>query len=186
MDKRLLFLKGKYCDLYSLTADDIYKSDWISWLNDEDNNKYSTRHRFPHNFETQNDYLKTISNENNIPLGIICKDGSNQMSGVISLSSIDYISRRCDISIRLGINNPARALPVFLESWSLMLKHGFQELNMNKISGGTYHPQVVKTLESNFNFKCEGLLKDDVYSHNNYHDCHVIAVFRDTVKYPKL
>ena len=76
IDKRDVFLSGKYVFLKALTKEDAINSNWYGWFNDEELSQTIQKHYFPNNREAQLDFWeKNIQNSNSkIQLGI-CKFG---------------------------------------------------------------------------------------------------------------
>ena len=102
-----------------------------------------------------------------------------------SLQQINLIDRTAEIATMM--DRRTRSQPnIFVESWSLLLKHGFQELGLNKIYGGSINTRIPKLLCELFNFEIEGTLKKHVFKGGEYIDVIQSAVFRETVQYPDL
>lgn len=185
IDERLVFYEGKHVRLKVLSPQDVVESNWVGWFNDESMSAYNQHHYFPNTFEQQHDILKSCASQNKFQLGIVDRANPDQICGVVSLSAIDWIHRHADIA---GIQstkhtkiNPA----LFLETWSVMLRHGFEQFGLNKIYGGTLHPHVTAALTRVFNFEVEGVRRNHVYKNGEYRDITLVAVFKDTVQYPE-
>ena len=185
IDERLVFYEGKHVRLKVLSQQDIVESDWFGWFNDESMSVYNQHHYFPNTFEQQHDILESCVSPHKFQLGIVDRVNPDNICGVASLSAIDWVHRHAEIA---GIQatkytkmNPA----LFLETWSIMLRHGFEQFGLNKIYGGTFHPHVTSALMRTFNFEIEGVRRHHVYKNGTYHDVTLIAVFRDTVQYPE-
>jgi hypothetical protein len=72
---------------------------------------------------------------------------------------------------------------IFIESFSLMLAHGFNEIRLNKICVGSLDERLIPSLQKLFNFKHEGVLAKHVYKSGRFRDMYVGAVFADEVMY---
>jgi len=184
IDERLVFYEGKYVRLKVLSSQDVIESDWVAWFNDESMSVFNQHHYFPNTFEQQHDILKSCNSAHKLQLGIIDRSNPNNICGVVSLSSIDWIHRHAEIAgiqaTKYTKSNPA----LFLEAWSIMLRHGFEQFGLNKIYGGTFHPHVTDALVRVFNFEVEGVRRRQVYKNDLYHDITLVAVFKETVQYP--
>ena len=136
-------------------------------------------------FTGQREFLNSISSREKIQLGIIDREYPKTICGIVSVSSINYINRNAEIA---GIqsaqtrSNPA----IFIEAWSIMLRHAFDQLGMHKIYGGTFHPHVSTSLTRIFNFEKEGVRKKHIFKNGEFHDAIMLAVFSNTVRYPVL
>ena len=75
---------------------------------------------------------------------------------------------------------------IFLESHSLLLKHAFDQLGLQKIYCGTINKNIPEAYKRAFNFEVEGLLKKSIYKNGIFHDATLLAVFIDTIMYPEL
>jgi len=186
IDERLIFFKGKHVVLKVLSEQDILESNWVGWFNDDELSVYNLHHYFPNTYANQREHLKDCVSPSKLQLGIVDQSKSDNICGLVSLSNIDLIHRNAEIAgimdLKYSKTNPA----LFIESWSIMIKHGFEELGLHKIYGGSFHPQVVEALIRLFNFEREGVQKSHVYKRNAYHDIELIAVFNDTISYPEL
>ena len=184
IDERLVFYEGKYVRLKVLSEQDIIESDWVGWFNSEQMSKHNQHHYFPNTQKQQIMHLDSCSTDSKIQLGIIDRSDQSSICGVVSLSNINWIHRHAEIG-GIQAQKTSTNSAIFLESWSLMLKHGFEQLGLKKIYGGTFHPHVVSSLERIFNFEIEGARKRHVFKNNMFYDLTLTAVFDDTIKYPE-
>ena len=186
IDERLVFHEGKHIRLKVLDESDILLSDWVGWFNDEQMCEFNQHHYFPNSFEKQREFLLTCQGPDKLQLGIVDRSSPEQICGVVSLSSINFLHRHAEIGGTHAINHTRSNLAIFIESWRFILKHGFNQLGLQKIYGGTFHPHVAGALQRAFNFEVEGLMKRHVFKHGRFHDTTLIAVHSDTVIYPEV
>lgn len=185
IDERLVFYEGKHVRLKVLSPQDIVESDWVGWFNDESMSAYNGHHYFPNTFEQQHDILASCASPHKLQLGIIDRTSPDKICGVVSLSAIDWIHRHAEIA-GIQATRQTKTNPVlFLETWSIMLRHGFEQFGLNKIFGGTFHPHVADALVRAFNFEVEGVRRCHIYKNGKYYDTTLVAVFKDTVQYPE-
>ena len=186
IDERLVFYEGKRVRLKVLSAQDVIESDWVGWFNDAEMSEYNQHHYFPNTLERQHEFLQSCNSPSKLQLGIIDRSDDARICGVVSLSGIDLLHRHAEIAgiqaKKTTSSNPA----LFLEAWSLVLRHGFEQLGLQKIHGGTFHPHVVAALTRMFNFEVEGVRRRHVFKNNAYRDVTLLAVFSDTVRYPEV
>ncbi len=185
IDERLVFSEGKYVRLKVLSEQDIIESNWVGWFNDEEMSIYNQHHYFPNTVEHQYEILKSCIGDDKLQLGIIDRAHPDAICGVVTLSAIDWIHRHAAIAGIQETKVTKLNSALFLESWSIMLRHGFEQLGLNKIYGGTFHPHVSAALIRSFNFEVEGIRKRQIFKNGEFHDVTLIGVFKDTVKYPK-
>jgi RimJ/RimL family protein N-acetyltransferase len=185
IDERLVFYEGKHVRLKALSPQDVIESGWVGWFNNELMGAYNQHHYFPNSVEQQNDFLKSCVSSNKIQLGIVDRKDPDYICGVVSLGEIDWINRHSEIAGIQATNQTKSNPALFLEAWSIMLHHGFEQFGLNKIYGGTFHPHVTEALIHTFNFEVEGVRRRQVYKKGTYHDVTLLGVFKDTIKYPQ-
>jgi len=185
IDEKLIFYQGKHVFLKVLSPQDIVESGWVGWFNDESMSTHNQHHYFPNSYEQQASILKSCISSNKIQLGIVNRKNPDNICGVVSLSEIDWIHRHAEIAGIQAANQTKSNSAIFLEAWSIMLQHGFDQFGLNKIHGGTFHPHVTAALMHTFNFEVEGVRRRHVFKKGIYHDVTLVGVFKDTVKYPK-
>lgn len=185
IDKRLVFFQGNHVQLKILTEQDIEESGWVGWFNDEAMSEFNQHHYFPNTIAMQREFLNSCLSSEKIQLGIVDRSAPERICGVVSLSAIDFIHRRAEIGA-IQQRSYTKANPALaLESWSLMIRHGFEQLGLHKIYGGTLNPNMVTTLRRIFNFEVEGVQRRHVFKSSKFQDVTLVAVFSDTVTYPK-
>lgn len=130
-----LFLKGKRIYLRPLEEKDL-RGNYVSWLNDEQVNMYSSHHIFPYSLEEGLAYIKKSQKDRNtLILAIVVKRG-NVHVGNISLQNIDYINRNAEFAILVGEKKYWNK-GYSTEASSLLLSHGFNALGLLRIYCGT-------------------------------------------------
>ena len=130
-----VFLEGKRIYLRPLEEKDL-KDNYVSWLNDEQVNKYNSHHVFPYSLEEGLDYIKKSQKDKDIlVLAIVTKQGDMHI-GNISLQKIDYINRSAEFAILIGEKKYWHK-GYSKEASSLVLLHGFKTLGLSRIYCGT-------------------------------------------------
>jgi len=186
IDERLIFLEGKHVRLKVLDERDIHESGWVGWFNDEKLCMGTQHHYYTNTFDNQREFLAELNGTDKIQLGVVAKDNPENICGVVSLSNIDYLHRKAEIGHIVDGNLTKRNPAIIIESWMLMIKHGFDQLGLNKIYGGTLNEFVVSAMKSAFNFEIEGVQRNHVYKSGGFADVTLVAVFKDTVIFPDL
>lgn len=186
MDEREIFLQGKHVLLKVLTENDILNSGWYGWFNNGFLCRYNQHHYFPNTIEQQRTFLESTRQTGNaIRLGIVDRRNTDAICGVVSLQSIDHHHQRAEIACFTDERILGAVPNVTLEAWSLMLRHGFESLNLVKVSGGSFHPDIPTALQRLFGFEIEGCLRRHVYKEGQLRDITLVAVFKDTIRYPE-
>jgi ribosomal-protein-alanine N-acetyltransferase len=186
IDERLVFHEGKHVRLKVLDESDILESGWVGWFNDEQMCEFNQHHYFPNSFEKQREFLLACQGPEKLQLGIVDRSSPDHICGVVSLSAINLVHRHAEIAGTQAMSQTRANQAIFIESWRFMLKHGFEQLGLQKIYGGTFHPHVLGALKRMFNFEVEGLRKRHVFKHGKHHDVTLVAVHADTVIYPEV
>lgn len=178
IDKRDVFLSGKYVFLKALTKEDAINSNWYGWFNDEELSQTIQKHYFPNNREAQLDFWeKNIQNSNSkIQLGI-CKIGEPELLGIASLNNIDYLNRKCEFSIIIG-EKSGRNINYFLEATKLLFNHGFNSLNMNRIYGGSISYDLIQMMCRTIGCTLEGTARKEIYKNGEYHDAYLYGILK--------
>ncbi len=179
LNKNEIFLKGKNVILKVLTEEDIHNSNWYGWFNDEETTEFMQKHYFPNTKELQLEFLRKNINTSNTKLQLgICDTKGEPIVGIVSLNNIDYINRKAGISMIIG-EAKYRKVKYMVEAFGLLIDHAFNSLNMHRIYGGTMINEVAKLLCRTFNFKREGILRQDVFKNEKYNDVYLIGLSRE-------
>ena len=177
IDRRNIFLKGKFVSLCALTSIDIERTNWYGWFNNEHTCIFTQKHYFPNTSSKQSEFLNEIENkEDLIVLGLFYK---NILVGVCSLNDINFFNRNCSISIFIG--EKVKDENVALESFYLLLKHAFFSLNLNKVKMGQHiHLKFFFTkLSLAYGFYNEGVSRSEIFKNGKYYDVINSSVFKD-------
>jgi ribosomal-protein-alanine N-acetyltransferase len=178
INKKDIFLAGKKVILKVLSRDDIDDSNWYGWFNDEELCKTLQKHYYPSTRESQIKFLETEINNSydKLQLGI-CQANGGPIIGIVSLNCIDLINRKAEISILVG-EREFQKIDLFNESINLMLAHAFKSLNLNRIYGGSISKELVELMCRLFNFREEGIRRNDVFKDGQYCDIYCFGLLR--------
>jgi len=184
VDQNLIFYEGKYILLKVLVEDDIINSGWVGWFNDANLSQQNSHHYFPNTYDKQFEYFKDCHGPKRMSLGIINKNGDQNICGIVTLDNIDLVHRNCEIAGILGHSRKNNNPMIFFEAYSIMLRHAFEELGLKKVYGAGLDVNLHEGLKRMFNFEQEGIKRNHFFKNGEFHDLISIAVFADTVKYP--
>lgn len=175
IDERDIFIKGNLIDLKVLNENDVINTNWYGWFNDEETTNNMQKHCFPNTLDKQMEFLNNLKNDKSkIQLGIICKE-NNQLIGCVSLQNIDYINRTAEIAEIIG-EKQYRTIRYMEESIGIIIKFGFNTLNLNRIYGGTLSEEFALFLIKRFKFKKEGLFRNHVFKNGEYKDIYYLGL----------
>jgi RimJ/RimL family protein N-acetyltransferase len=174
-----VFIKGKNVDLVVLDEEAVEKTDWFNWFNDEENTKYMKHRYYPNNRAKQLAFYKNEieNNPKKLQVGIFHKE-DKVLIGVISLNNIDFLNRNCSTGAIIGVKK-YRKIFCYLEAYTLLLKHAFEQLNMNKISDETLSKDVADFLIKTVGFKMEGVRRREIYKNGKYVDLYLIGLLKE-------
>ena len=173
-----VFISGEHIDLVVLTEEIVEKTNWYNWFNDEETTSQMQQHYFPNTRQKQLQIFKTrIENsETKLQLGIVDKK-ERVLIGMVSLSDIDYLHRKCEIAGIIG-EKRYRRLAYIVEALQLLIRHAFEQLNMHKIYGGTISKEVADMCVRTLGFKHEGIRKAEVFKNGEYRDIYLVGLTR--------
>lgn len=172
------FIEGNIIDLRPLSMRDV-KQDYVNWLNDADVCKYNSHHVFPYTLELAKKYVTDIqTSKSDVVLAIITKDRGKHI-GNIALQKIDPVNRSAEYAIVLG-DKDYWGKGVAKEASQLILKHGFESLNLHRIHCGTSVKNIpMQNLATALGFEKEGVRKDALYKDGEFVDVIEYGFLRD-------
>lgn len=157
------------------------------WHNDEEINSMTGGAKRYVSSEYDKKWLedKMLNNSTNIYCAI-CTKNKNKIIGFISLNTIDYINRKAYWGGLLIGDKEERNKGYATNATYLMLKYGFEELGLNKITGHWLEDNKVSIiLGKMMGFKQEGKLKDEVYKNGRFNNVIIMSLFNDDFKFLK-
>jgi len=164
-----IFLEGENIYLRNLELNDL-SNNYLSWLNDQKASLQNSHALFPYTINQIKAYIEsTFQNRNLIVLAIVVKE-KNIHIGNISLQNINWINRNAEYAILLGNKNYWRKGIAF-EASELIIRHGFNNLNLHRIYCGTTSENIgMNKLANKLNMKKEGIRCDAFYKNGKYID----------------
>ncbi len=174
-----VFIRGRLIDLVVLNEEVVEKTKWYKWFNDEELTFWMQKHYFPNTKSMQLEFLKrNIENsKTKLQCGIVHKQ-DNVMIGTLSLSHIDHLHRKCEIGGIIGEKKYQR-LKYIIEAFQLFIRHAFEQLNMNKVYGGSITKEVSDMMVRILGFKLEGIKRSEIYKNGRYYDGFLLGLLRD-------
>ena len=164
--------------LTALSEQDVLETNWFDWFNDEEATQFMQQHYYPNNRELQLQFFRNniSGSRTNLQLGIVPK-GMDGIVGVISLSAIDPINRKAELNMIIG-EKKYRNMTNSVEAMVLMLRHGFDNLNLRRIWGGTTSEDLANLMCRVLGFRHEGVRREDIYKKGKYMDTYNIGLLR--------
>ena len=172
------FLVGENIYLRSLSEEDTH-GNWLNWFNDREVCQYNGHFRFPTSKESLRTYLQKVKSLRNIFfLGIIRKDDDTHI-GNISLQNIDWINRNGELAIIIG-EKKLFGKGLGYEACRIVLKHGFDELNLMRIYCGTAERNIaMQKIALKLGMDEEGRQRQVIYKNGKYFDNVMYGITQD-------
>jgi RimJ/RimL family protein N-acetyltransferase len=179
--KKTYFLMSEKIGLRGLTPDDAAVP-YLDWLNDAEVCAGNDHHRWPFGPAAATAFIsEAASDRQNLVLAVeILKTG--QHIGNIALQSIDPIHRSAEIAFLIG-SRTAWGKGYAREAGRLLLRHGFQELNLQRIGCGTpdYNAGMIK-LALALGMKEEGRRRCAFFKGGKYHDVVIFGILSNELE----
>ena len=176
-------IKGEKVGLRALEREDLkYLRDW--------RNKEDFRRNFREvrelSLTDQEKWFESIQNTKHINFMFTIVDlESNEPIGAAGLLYINWINRSADFSFYIGKDDIyIDDKNASLEAVNLLIKYGFNNLNLNKIWMELYEfdTKKIDIFTKKFNFKQDGLLRENCFEDGKYWDSYLISLLSKDFK----
>lgn len=161
------FLAGEKVYLRPITDEDL-NANYREWFNDEEVCRYNSHHRFPNYDEDMADYYeRVIKSHENLVLAI-CDKKTDAHVGNIALQNIGSLNQSAEFAILIG-DKAQWGKGVGKEAAKLLLKHGFDQLNLHRIYCGTSEDNIgMRKLAAALGFQEEGRARDGIFKNGSF------------------
>ena len=176
-------IKGEKVGLRALEREDLkYLRDW--------RNKEDFRRNFREvrelSLTDQEKWFESIQNTKHINFMFTIVDlETNEPIGAAGLLYINWINRSADFSFYIGKDDIyIDDKDASLEAVDLLIKYGFNNLNLNKIWMELYEfdTKKIDIFTKKFNFKQDGLLRENCFEDGKYWDSYLISLLSKDFK----
>ncbi len=156
-------------------AEKIFK-----WRNDPEIYKWC-RQVGPLHWNRHLAWLENQSKDPSISMFMILDDGIIPV-GVCGLTSIDSINRRAEFSLYIG--SEYQRMGYATQALKALFKYGFNDLNLNRIWGETFHGNPALDLfMKKLYMDYEGIRKDFYFKDGYFVDTHLISLSAESFKH---
>lgn len=171
------FLVGKKLYLRALEAEDL-EGDYFDWLNDKEVTRYMESGIFPNTREKMKSFLKLAQDPHENVIFAIVGKKTDKHIGNIRLGPISWVHRVSNFGIMIG-DKKFWGKGYGSEATRLILRHGFERLNLHKVSLGVAadHKSAVASYKR-VGFKVEGRAREQFCLDGKYHDCLYMGILR--------
>jgi RimJ/RimL family protein N-acetyltransferase len=169
---------GKRVRLCGVEKTDVSKS--YEWINDPEVNDGLAVY-LPMSLTDEEQWFENASKREQAerPLAIEARQGDGwTLIGNCGVFNIEWTHRAAELGIMIG-DKSVWNKGYGTETMELLLQHGFETLNLNRIYLRVYstNPRAMRVYEK-VGFVMEGKLRQGVYRHGRYADVHLMSVLR--------
>lgn len=171
------FLTGKKIYLSSLSKIDI-SDRYIDWLNDEEVCRDNSHATFPNTRSKTIAYIDHLEKSKDEVAFAIKLIKNDLHIGNAAVQKIDRINRSAELAILIG-DKKYWGKGIASEVYSLLIKYGFDTLNLNRISSGQTidNKGMIKVCEKS-GMKKEGILRQVLYKNGGYLDAGIYSILK--------
>jgi RimJ/RimL family protein N-acetyltransferase len=167
---------GKRIRLRGMERSDVQKS--FEWINDPEVNEGLAIY-LPMSMRDEEQWYERVAQhaQEEKPMAIDIRDGENwKMIGNCGVFNIEWVHRSAELGIMIG-DKSLWNKGYGTETMQLLLQHGFETLNLNRIYLRVYstNPRAIRSYEK-AGFILEGTQREAVYKHGRYADVHIMSV----------
>ncbi len=151
------FLIGE--QVYFRALEEADATNYVRWLNDPEVNRTLAAGNFPLNIPREQEYIRKLyTDQNGLNLAMVLKDGDRHIGGA-GLHDIRQVHRAATFGIVIG-EKDCWGKGYGTEAARVMVRHGFETLNLNRISLNVYdfNPRGIRAYEK-AGFRKEGVLR---------------------------
>jgi len=160
-------------------CDDDTEANYPQWFNSRDVCLHNSHHRFPYTRVEAKSFVESLTNDKTrLVFAIVMKHDLLHV-GNISLQNIDYICRSAELAVIIG-ERKYWGRGIAFDAGKLLINHGFQQLNLRRISLGTSAENIsmIKTAEK-LGFTREGEKRQAHYKNGRYVDINMYGLLKD-------
>ena len=175
-------LIGEKVVLTAIEREDLKKLQ--EWRNNPDFRKYFREYReLSMTIQEQWFASKVLNDPTTIMFAIRRKD-DNELLGCCGFVYINWVHRYADLSLYIGWDNAyIDEVGYARESCELLFKHGFNELNLNKIWTEIYEFDEKKwTLYKQLGFKQDGMLRQNYFYDSKWWGSRILSLLAEDNK----
>ena len=172
------FIEGTLVNLRPLSLLDVDQN-YVNWLNDPEVCEFNSHHVFPYTLALAKEYVEKVqTSRSDLVLAIVAIDSGKHI-GNIALQNIHAVNRSAEYAIVLG-DKAYWGKGVGKEASMLILKHGFETLNLHRIACGTSSANIpMQKLAAKLGFKEEGRRMQAMYKNGAFVDVIEYGLLRE-------
>lgn len=162
-------LKGQYVGLRAIEKDDL--SQLLEWRNQPEYRRYFREYRELSSVNQAEWFESRVIRDKNTVMFSIVNISTGELLGACGLCYIDWINKNADFSIYIGKDGVYIDDVYAVEAAQLMMKYGFDELNLHKLWAEIYSfDEMKKVLFDKLGFSLEGCHKETHWTEGGWCD----------------
>ena len=162
-------LKGKYVGLRAIEESDLSKL--LLWRNQPNYRRFFREYRELSQTNQRNWFDSKVLNDKSTEMFSIVEVNTGELLGACGLCYIDWINRNADFSIYIGKDDLYIDEKYAIEAAQIMMKYGFEELNLHKLWSEIYSfDEAKKVMFDRLGFKLEGVHKEKHWTEGKWCD----------------
>lgn len=172
-------LDGKHICLRSVEATDL--NQLKQWRNNEKFRKNFREYRELNTVDQQNWFDKYVIKDPNTLMFSICLQNTGELIGACGLCYINWVQRNADLSLYIGKDDiyvdEDNKNGLAYDTLDVLTHYAFCTLNLHKVWTELYCFDTKKNkLISDYGFKVDGILRDNVFYDNKYHNSNLYSL----------
>lgn len=158
-----MILKDK--DLIIRAIDEKDAEGLLEMINDKDVEDFVVGWSLPVSMKEQLQWISNVKNDSkNIRLTVA---KGEEMIGFVSITNLDFKNRTANLNVK--IRGFARGQGYATRALKMLIKYGFEELNLNCLTAGVLEDNIASNkLFEGLGFVKEGILRARVFKRNRY------------------
>lgn len=162
-------LKGQFVGLRAIEKDDLPKL--LEWRNQPEYRRYFREYRELSSVNQAEWFESRVVHDRNTVMFAIVDLNTEELLGACGLCYIDWINRNADFSIYIGKDEVYIDDVYAVEAAAIMVKYGFEELNLHKLWAEIYSfDDKKKVLFDKLGFSLEGCHKETHWTDGHWCD----------------
>jgi len=150
----------------------------VKWINDPEI-RHTLNFEYPISEIGTRKWLNSVAGNPNRKDFIVCNKENDEPIGYGGFIGIDIKNSKAESYMGIGVKN-LHGKGIGLEIRKLLLDYAFLELGLNKVYAYVWkeNKPMIK-LNEKVGFQIEGLLREDVLSHGEKRDRHVMGILKE-------
>ena len=172
----MIYSKEKNIGIRSIELTDL--STIQKWRNNEDIRKYFREYREFSMSQKEAWYKKMISDDK-FEMFVIIDCETDEIIGVTGLTYIDWINRHADVDFYIGKDQLWIDEKYSPDAFPIILKYGFEILNLNKIWAEVYEIDQLKlSFLKRYNFCVDANLREHYFFEGTYYTSYLLSLLK--------